>query len=133
MAELISARPNGATKHSCMKGCIINCSQVYTDDAGEVITSGVEFETIGLMGSNCHISDLDQIARLDHLCDDLGLDTMDIGAAMGVAMEGGLLARATSRRVRHARQARGGRRERAMLADGCVATGRGSGSRAYRP
>ena len=91
MAELISARPNGATKHSCMKGCIINCSQVYTDDAGEVITSGVEFETIGLMGSNCHINDLDQIARLDHLCDDLGLDTMDIGAAMGVAMEGGLL------------------------------------------
>ena len=91
MVELISARPNGATKHSCMKGCIINCSQVYTDDAGEVITSGVEFETIGLMGSNCHINDLDQIARLDHLCDDLGLDTMDIGAAMGVAMEGGLL------------------------------------------
>ena len=91
MVELISSRPNGATKHSCMKGCIINCSQVYTDDAGEVITSGVEFETIGLMGSNCHINDLDAIARLDRLCDDLGLDTMDIGAAMGVAMEGGLL------------------------------------------
>ena len=90
MVELISARPNGTTKHSCMKGCIINCSQVYTDEAGEVITSGVEFETIGLMGSNCQINDLDQIARLDHLCDDLGLDTMEIGAAMGVAMEGGL-------------------------------------------
>ena len=28
--------PTAATKHSCMKGCIINCSQVYTDDAGEV-------------------------------------------------------------------------------------------------
>ena len=32
-----SERP---TKHSCMKGCIVNCSQVYTDEAGEVITSG---------------------------------------------------------------------------------------------
>jgi aldehyde:ferredoxin oxidoreductase len=92
MVEVMATRPNAHAKHSCMKGCIINCSQVYTDDAGEVITSGVEFETLGLMGSNCQINDLDQIARLDHLCDDLGLDTMEVGAAMGVAMEGGLLA-----------------------------------------
>ncbi len=124
MVEIIASRPNGATKHSCMKGCIINCSQVYTDDAGEVITSGVEFETLGLMGSNCQIGDLDQIARLDHLCDDLGLDTMDVGAAMGVAMEGGLLewgdgagafallSKLTS-----------GDADARLLADGCVATG----------
>ena len=125
MVELIAARPNGTTKHSCMRGCIINCSQVYTDDAGEVITSGVEFETIGLMGSNCHIDDLDQIARLDHLCDDLGLDTMDVGAAMGVAMEGGLLewgdgaaAFALLGRLR------AGDENARMLADGCVATGK---------
>ena len=124
MAEIISARPNGATKHSCMKGCIVNCSQVYTDDAGEVITSGVEFETIGLMGSNCQINDLDQIARLDHLCDDLGLDTMDVGAAMGVAMEGGLLqwgdgagAYALISKLTT------GDDDARLLADGCVATG----------
>ena len=125
MVELISARPNGATKHSCMKGCIINCSQVYTDDAGEVITSGVEFETLGLMGSNCDIKDLDQIARLDRLCDDLGLDTMDVGAAMGVAMEGGLLkwgdgdgAFALLSRLTE------GDQDARMLADGCAATGK---------
>ena len=124
MVEIISARPNGATKHSCMKGCIINCSQVYTDDAGEVITSGVEFETLGLMGSNCHIKDLDQIARLDRLCDDLGLDTMEVGAAMGVAMEGGLLdwgdgegAFALLSKLRD------GDADARMLADGCVTTG----------
>ena len=74
-----------------MRGCIINCSQVFTDEQGELITSGLEFETIGLVGSNCQISDIDQIARIDRLCDDLGLDTMDVGAAMGVAMEAGLL------------------------------------------
>jgi len=125
MAEVIAARPNGVTKHSCMKGCIINCSQVYTDDSGDVITSGVEFETIGLMGSNCHIDDLDQIARLDHLCDDLGLDTMDVGAAMGVAMEGGLLewgdgaaAFALLGRLTT------GDPDARLLADGCVATGK---------
>jgi aldehyde:ferredoxin oxidoreductase len=125
MVEIISSRPKGATKHSCMKGCIINCSQVYTDDAGEVITSGVEFETLGLMGSNCHIKDLDQIARLDRLCDDLGLDTMDIGAAMGVAMEGGLLewgdgegAFALLSRLT------AGDEDARMLADGCATTGK---------
>jgi aldehyde:ferredoxin oxidoreductase len=124
MVEIISSRPNGATKHSCMRGCIIHCSQVYTDDAGEVITSGVEFETLGLMGSNCHIDDLDTIARLDRLCDDLGLDTMDMGAALGVAMEGGLLewgdgqgacdllAKLTS-----------GDADARMLAEGCATTG----------
>ena len=125
MAEIISARPKGTTKHSCMKGCIINCSQVYTDDEGEVITSGIEFETLGLIGSNCQIDDLDAIARLDHLCDDLGLDTMEVGAAMGVAMEGGLLEwgdgegayALLSRLVDGDESAR-------MLADGCVATGR---------
>jgi aldehyde:ferredoxin oxidoreductase len=125
MAELISARPNGATKHSCMKGCIINCSQVYTDEAGEVLTSGVEFETIGLMGSNCHINDLDQIAHLDHLCDDLGLDTMDIGAAMGVAMEGGLLewGDGAGAFAMLGKLTEGDENAR-MLADGCVATGK---------
>ncbi len=125
MAELISARPNGSTKHSCMKGCIINCSQVYTDDAGEVLTSGVEFETIGLMGSNCHIKDLDQIARLDHLCDDLGLDTMDVGAAMGVAMEGGLLewGDGAGAFAMLGKLTEGDEHAR-MLADGCVATGK---------
>jgi aldehyde:ferredoxin oxidoreductase len=125
MAELISARPNGSTKHSCMKGCIINCSQVYTDDAGEVLTSGVEFETIGLMGSNCHIKDLDQIARLDHLCDDLGLDTMDVGAAMGVAMEGGLLewGDGAGAFAMLGKLTVGDENAR-MLADGCVATGK---------
>jgi aldehyde:ferredoxin oxidoreductase len=124
MAELISSRPQGATKHSCMKGCIINCSQVYTDDAGEVVTSGIEFETIGLMGSNCHINDLDQIARLDRLCDDLGLDTMDVGAAMGVAMEGGLLEWGDGEGA-HALLSKltSGDGDARMLADGCAVTG----------
>jgi aldehyde:ferredoxin oxidoreductase len=125
MVELISARPNGTTRHSCMKGCVINCSQVYTDEAGEVVTSGVEFETIGLMGSNCQIDDLDQIARLDRLCDDLGLDTMEIGAAMGVAMEGGLLEWGDGEGAFALLSGLTAGDENArLLADGCVAAGK---------
>ena len=92
MAELMKKRPNAQPSHRCMDGCIVSCSNVYTDEKGEVIVSGLEYETIGLMGSNCMIGDLDSIARMNRVCNDLGVDTMDIGGAIGVAMEAGLLA-----------------------------------------
>ena len=92
MAELIKKRPNAQPSHRCMDGCIVSCSNVFTDEKGEVIVSGLEYETIGLMGSNCMIDDLDSIARMNRVCNDVGVDTMDIGGAIAVAMEAGLLA-----------------------------------------
>jgi aldehyde:ferredoxin oxidoreductase len=91
MAELMKKRPNAQPSHRCMDGCIVSCSNVYTDEEGEVIVSGLEYETIGLMGSNCMIADLDSIARMNRVCNDVGVDTMDIGGAIAVAMEAGLL------------------------------------------
>lgn len=81
----------GATGHPCSRGCAIKCSNIFNDADGKYITSGLEYETIILLGSNCGLDNLDAIARLDRLCDDLGIDTMEIGAALGVAMEAGLL------------------------------------------
>ena len=92
MAELMKRRPNAQPSHRCMDGCIVSCSNVYTDEKGEVIVSGLEYETIGLMGSNCMIDDLDSIARMNRACNDVGVDTMDIGGALAVAMEAGRLA-----------------------------------------
>lgn len=91
MMESQAKRPNSAASHRCMPGCIISCSNIYTDEEGKEIVSGLEYETLGLLGSNCMISDLDQIARINHLCNDLGVDTMEMGAAIGVAMEAGML------------------------------------------
>ena len=91
MVEIMATRPNAKPVHRCMTGCIIGCSNVYTDEAGNEIVSGLEYETIGLMGSNCLIGDLDDIARMNRLCNDLGLDTMDVGASISLAMEAGLL------------------------------------------
>lgn len=81
----------GTTGHACHRGCVIRCSNVFHDEKGKHVTSGLEYETIALLGPNCGIHDLDSIARLDRLCDDLGIDTMEMGVALGVAMEGGLL------------------------------------------
>jgi aldehyde:ferredoxin oxidoreductase len=81
----------GRTGHACSRGCVIRCSNVFNDSQGNYITAALEYETIGLLGSNCGLNDLDSIARLDRLCDDLGIDTMEMGVTLGVAMEAGLI------------------------------------------
>ncbi len=81
----------GKTHHACMPGCIIQCSNVYADEHGKIIVGPVEYETIVLCGSNCCIDNLDDIARINYACNDLGLDTIDVGGALGVAMEAGVV------------------------------------------
>jgi aldehyde:ferredoxin oxidoreductase len=76
-------------RHPCQPGCIIKCSMDYNDENGAFLTSGLEFETLGLLGANLGIGDIDAIARLDRMCDDIGVDTMDAGVILGVCMEGG--------------------------------------------
>ena len=91
MEELLKKRPNAETTHRCMDNCIISCSNIYTDEKGELIASGIEYETLALIGSNCMIGDLDTVVRINRACNDAGVDTMDIGGALAVAMEAGLL------------------------------------------
>lgn len=91
MAELMAKRPNAAPSHNCMNGCVIGCSNVFTDEKGEMLVSGLEYETIVLTGSNCMIDDIDIIAKMNWACNDIGLDTMDVGAAIGLAMEADIL------------------------------------------
>ena len=55
--------------------------------SGELAVAPLEFETLGLCGSNLGIDSLDAIARINRLCNDLGLDTIEIGAGLGVMME----------------------------------------------
>jgi len=90
LRETILTR-KGKTAQACMPGCLIKCSNVYVDEQGNDVVAPLEYETIALMGSNLEIDDLDVIARLNYLCNDYGLDTIETGAALGVAMAGGLL------------------------------------------
>jgi aldehyde:ferredoxin oxidoreductase len=93
MRELILARSGeGKTTHACMPGCVIRCSNCFAGTDGKKVSSPVEYETIGLVGSNLDIDDLDVVARLNQEINDLGMDTIEIGAALGVAAEAGLMA-----------------------------------------
>ena len=80
----------GEHTHACMPGCIIQCSNVYHDAAGKEVVSPVEYETLGLLGTNCGISDPDDLAQLNYLANDLGVDTIELGATLAVLMEAGL-------------------------------------------
>lgn len=92
MRDVILARGgDGNPTHACMPGCTIRCSNNYADSNGKSLVSPLEYETIGLMGSNLGISDLDMIARLNYKVNDLGLDSIEIGAALGVAAKAGLM------------------------------------------
>ena len=77
--------------HACQAGCPIACSNVYNGPDGKYLTSGMEYETIALNGSNLCIDDIDVVALIDRQCDDAGLDTMETGATIGGAAEAGLL------------------------------------------
>lgn len=88
MRDLIEARGGvGTPSDACMAGCVIQCSNIFPDAAGNLAAAPVEFETIGLCGSNIGIDSLDDVARINRLCNDIGLDTIEIGAALGVMME----------------------------------------------
>lgn len=81
----------GRVAHGCMKGCIMRCSGLYPDLDGKLIGKWPEYETLWSFGANSGIDDIDFVAKCDYICDDVGVDTIDVGAAIAVAMEGGVL------------------------------------------
>jgi aldehyde:ferredoxin oxidoreductase len=73
------------TKVRACTQCPLACRQVHAFEG--YVCEGPEFETLGLCGSNCGISDLDAVAAFNRACDELGLDTMSTGAIVALAME----------------------------------------------
>jgi len=89
IAPMNTAR-GGEQTHACMPGCVIQCSNVYADASGKEVVSPVEYETLGLLGSNCGLTDPDDLAQLNFVANDLGVDTIELGGMLGVLMEAGL-------------------------------------------
>ena len=77
--------------HACSPGCIIQCSNTWYNEDGTEMVSCQEYESIWALGANCGIDSLDVTGKLIRLCNAYGLDTIEMGTTMAVAMEGGLL------------------------------------------
>jgi aldehyde:ferredoxin oxidoreductase len=86
----LETKRGGLATHACHRGCVIQCSGVYHDKDGHYLTKQPEYETVWAHGGNCGIDDIDSIARLDFMDDNFGIDTIEMGATIGVAMEAGL-------------------------------------------
>jgi len=80
----------GQRPHFCNPGCIIQCSEVWCKPGGKDPVGCLEYESVWSLGPNCGIYNLDEVGELNRACNDLGLDTIEAGGMMGVAMEGGL-------------------------------------------
>jgi aldehyde:ferredoxin oxidoreductase len=95
IAEVVKERCGdkgpGTMGHNCHPGCIIKCSHIYPDESGNAFVSCIEYETAWSMGANCGIDDIDYVAKMTRECNDIGLDTIEAGNTIAVAMDGGLL------------------------------------------
>jgi len=124
--ELITQRGGeGATTIGCMPGCTIRCYNKYPDRDGKLVVSPIQYETMAMLGSNLGIADLDTIARLNYLCNDVGVDTVELGVALGLLMDEGLIEFGDGSRVEQLVQGIA-RKEMlsVLLASGCVVTGK---------
>ena len=75
------------------KGCFacpLNCGRrteirkgKYRGTKGE----GPEYESVGTLGGQCQVTDMEAITKAHYLCDDYGLDTISTGASIAFAME----------------------------------------------
>ena len=76
------------------------------------------------------IDDLDSIARMNRVCNDVGVDTIDIGGAIGVAMEAGLLAWGDGKAALTLVEEIGNATDRGvMIGNGCKFTGEKLGAK----
>lgn len=90
-ADMVARRGGvGRSGTPCVPGCTIQCSNVFPREDGTRIVASIQYESIALLGSNLEIPDLDDVGELNELCNDVGVDTIEIGAALGIAMEAGV-------------------------------------------
>ena len=126
MREVLLERDGeSAPSHACMTGCVIQCSNIFGGEDGKTIVSPLEYETIGLMGSNLGIDDLDAIAKTAWEANDLGLDSIDVGAALGVAAQAGFMEWGDAKRAQELMaEIRAGTPLGRILGSGAAETGR---------
>lgn len=82
--EVLNAKPLPC------KYCPLGCHRhIKIDEPAEYAQEGIgpEYETLGMLGSNCLIDDPKAIAKANDICNKLGIDTISTGACIGFAME----------------------------------------------
>ncbi|MBC8188426.1 MAG: aldehyde ferredoxin oxidoreductase [Proteobacteria bacterium] len=123
-----SFEERGGGMHNCLTGCIVKCSNIVHDKDGNYKTSALEFETLTLLGASCAIKTFDEVADLDRLCDEVGLDTIETGAAIAILMDsGGMEWGDSAAAISLLKEISEGTERGRMIGNGAVATGKATG------
>jgi aldehyde:ferredoxin oxidoreductase len=83
---VIKAKIGSRACYGCFAGCS-NITKVKEGIFKDLILEGPEYETLAMIGANLEIDYLPAIMKANYLCDDLGMDTISAGVAIGFAME----------------------------------------------
>lgn len=75
-----------AACYACPIACSKNCI-VESKEHGEIKIEGPEFETVGLLGTNCGLDNWEDLLRASSIADSLGIDTISGGGCIALAME----------------------------------------------
>lgn len=69
--------------------CLIGCTRVseVKEPGYEGKGKGPEYETLYAMGSNCLIDNLPAVIKANYICNEVGMDTITMGATVACAME----------------------------------------------
>ncbi len=82
----------GGYGHACHPGCVMMCSNVIPyEDTGKHQTGCLEYESAWSLGTNLGISVLKDVAELNRICNDVGIDTIEAGNTIAMFMEAGLI------------------------------------------
>ncbi|NHI94762.1 MAG: aldehyde ferredoxin oxidoreductase [Candidatus Lokiarchaeota archaeon] len=90
--ENIGEKSQGTYGHPCHPGCLIACSNVVPyENNGQHHVGCLEYESAWALGATCGIDVLKDVAELNRLCNDLGLDTIEAGNTIAMFMEAGII------------------------------------------
>ena len=69
--------------------CPIACGRVTRIEEGpyQGEGEGPEYETVYALGSNCGVGDLAALTKANYICNEMGMDTISMGATLACAME----------------------------------------------
>lgn len=83
--EFVEEHELKGVKTSCIH-CPVTCGR-DVEVAGVGVVKGPEYETLALLGSNLEIGDIKKVSEWNYHADDLGMDTISLGATLSFAME----------------------------------------------
>ncbi|MHC1628716.1 MAG: aldehyde ferredoxin oxidoreductase family protein [Candidatus Nezhaarchaeales archaeon] len=75
--------------HGCFC-CAMPCGQLTKIKEGRfagTVVEGPEYETAAMIGSNCALNSIEEIIKLNRVCDELGMDSISTGNVIAFAIE----------------------------------------------